>query len=279
MATKKKIGSNKGKTPSATTKPKVVAKPATSAQADDITSETDPTGGSEGDANSEIADNSTTSTQTDDITQGDVNLDGGDDNVDSENNTEMQSIQLSTSLCIVIAAYSGSEAIMHDLWAKSAPHDSELYIIPDAPLTELISEIIANPDIADEFVLIPANCVPLSQCDEADLKFKKLYVTKDGEPIYNSRLPILLTKDICAEILAGDDNYDDAELFFKFCAESTNVIPTEVSFHFGNYVLPISRANFNPKALQELMKRKKFATIHIQEAWDASQEFFKKLVL
>lgn len=190
----------------------------------------------------------------------------------------IDSIQLTSSLAIVIATYAGSEAVMHDIWAKYAPRDSELHIIPDAPLSELISEIIANPDIADEFVLVPANCVPLSQCDEADLKLKKLYITKDGESIYDSRLPILLTKEVCAKILSQDEDYDKAELFFERCAELTAVRASEVSFHFGNEVVPISRENFNTKALQEMMQRKRFVTIHTPQAWSVAEPFFKQLI-
>ena len=187
--------------------------------------------------------------------------------------------ELSTSLCIVVACSDGSEEFMRALWAKYAPKNAIIHIaISDVPIDYLISRIIASPDIPDEFVFVPANCVPLAQVDEADLKLKKLYLRANGSPIHNSRLPIFLSKDICAEILAGDDFHHDPEQFFELCAQSTDVRATEVSYSAGNFVVPIFRANFAPNDLIALLDRKKFATIHTQEAWAASLPIFKELI-
>ena len=202
----------------------------------------------------------------------------------SEESTQTTEIenhnQTLTPLCIVVACYAGSEEFMKALWTKFSPPIAitHMLLATDAPIDELISNIIANPDIPDEFVFVPANCVPLAQVDEADLKLKKLYLRANGSPIHNSRLPIFLSKDICAEILAGDDFHHDPEQFFELCSQSTDVRATEVSYSAGNFVVPIFRANFAPNDLIALLDRKKFATIHTQEAWAASLPIFKELI-
>ncbi len=163
---------------------------------------------------------------------------------------------------IAVCAYEGTEEQLEKVWEKMTGETPVIIpAAPDADIRELLAEVIAIPHVADDFVLVPANCVPCSRVSFTELSLPTVYVSNTGERTLGSRLPIPFNKGKCVDMLPGDkEKTGTAEEFlsryFKFNLNRT----VEVGFSFGNYVTPVLRGNPCEHIVIEAFVRKKFVT-------------------
>lgn len=178
---------------------------------------------------------------------------------------------------VVVAAYLGTEKLLHKLWRKFLPERVALIVIPTDLGSELLPILIADDAIPDEFIFVPANCTPVAPVELADLELLKVYVRKDGKRLFGERLPVLLNKESLVELFA--DDYPDDEVLFTTYAKAfrAGIRPTEVSHEFGNFVTMILRsAPCENVVIAGLCQRKFIAAS--EEGWNAITHLLTKLV-
>lgn len=209
-------------------------------------------------------------------TNADVTKTDSDD--DSQIKSATQVIELKVLLpTVVVAAYFGTEELLHKLWRKFMPERVALIVIPTDFGSELLPALIADETIPDEFIFVPANCAPVAPVELADLELLKVYVRKDGKRLFGERLPVLLNKESLVELFA--DDYPDDEVLFSTYAKAfrAGIRPTEVSHEFGNFVTMIMRSEPCENVVIAGLCQRKFIAAS-EKGWNAITHLLTKLV-
>lgn len=159
--------------------------------------------------------------------------------------------------CLVICAYSGTEQLLAEIWKQNCDVPFEVFsVAPDTDIREAIEACIADADIADEFVIVPANAFPCAPVSFAELSVPVVYVDNNQQLHYNFRLPMHFIKDKLVEHLAASDA--TGENFVKEYVEQYCTRPMQVGFSFGNYVTPVLRSTPCESVVLEGLLRRKF---------------------
>lgn len=163
---------------------------------------------------------------------------------------------------IAVCAYEGTEEQLEKVWEKMTGETPVIIpAAPDADIRELLAEVIAIPHVADDFVLVPANCVPCAPVSFAELAVPTVYVDRAGTRRYCSGLPVPFSKELIVGALPGDGTEPGtAEEFMKDYFKKNLHRPVDVGFSFGNYVTPVLRGNPCEHIVIEAFVRKKFVT-------------------
>ncbi len=146
---------------------------------------------------------------------------------------------------LVVCAYPGTEEKMRALWERALAKTGHAFKVvtvqPEASgLNVVLPAILADTEIADVFVCVPANTFPTSDIMVEELRLPVVYVRKDGKRAYHHRLPKLFSKDSVAELLSGPEMDDEA--LARKCASLLSR-PVEVGHSFGNFVTQVLRGN------------------------------------
>ena len=184
---------------------------------------------------------------------------------------------MAKKFAILLLAYASTEALAASIWEKHC--SKPLKVITASPATTLRSvaeDAIADNEVADVFVIVPPGCIPCANVDFAELTIYKAQELKSGELIYN-RLPIAFRKSELVSFLADEKNdlFLEDETFAKAWVTSKEARPMKVSFHYGNYLTPVNRANPCEYRVIEAMATKRFITAS-EEGWFAIEPFLKK---
>lgn len=174
-----------------------------------------------------------------------------------------QSAPSSPTYRIVVCAHEGTEDLIAKAWAKMC--DEPILIIPiaegDDDARAILTTIIANSDVCDDFVLVKANTIPCSRVTMADLSVPVVYLDKANDEHYSHRLPMPFNKALLVEAFGAEDYPDtdeDDEKFLRSYAEKNLSRPIQVSHYFGNYLTVVLRGNPCPAVVAEGIKRRKF---------------------
>lgn len=163
------------------------------------------------------------------------------------------------SFRLVVCAYPGTGEQLAKVWLKMTGEEPLVIIVQrDASLTDTLAETVANPEIADTFILVPANCVPCAPISFDGLKGPFVFVDVAGSRHYSDRLPVFFSKEALVEVLS-EDLKDDESLMKAYYKQNLNR-PIEGGFRFGNLVTPVYRANPCENLVIEAFVRKKFVT-------------------
>lgn len=173
---------------------------------------------------------------------------------------EPQAIQKKPSDMAVIAAlaYPGTEDQLGKVWSRMT--ELPFKIVPYADgesLQTILAELVADVDIADDFVLVPANVLPCKPVDLDELSVPYVYTTAYGERKYDSRVPMKFSKASLVEHLAGAGGMDD-EAFLHTYFDTYRHYPVEVGFSYGNFITPVLRGNPCESVVMEALVRKRF---------------------
>lgn len=161
---------------------------------------------------------------------------------------------------IVVCAYPGTAERLVLVWTKMT--DTPLVVLPvseQSSLREILAKTLTLPDVSEDFVLVPPNCIPCSQISFEELKGPFLFVDIFGKSHYSDRLPIHLEKPLLVDALASSEQEDD-ELLMKEYYKKHLHRPIEGGFKFGNLVTPVYRGNPCENLVIEAFVRKKFVT-------------------
>lgn len=195
---------------------------------------------------------------------------------DNAPNKEPEQFAPKSVLPVIAVAHDGTEELVRHLWEKFLPEGVPVSVGIEAPLEEMLSYIIASPAVPDEFIFVPANCVPVTPVDPADLSQIKVYVRKDSTRSFDEPLPMLLNKDQLIESLAAEPGLA-AEGFFERYAKThhAGIRPMEVSHDFGNFITLVMRSNPCENVVIGGMCQRKFIAASA-EGWKAIEHLLNK---
>ena len=160
-----------------------------------------------------------------------------------------------TTTNVVILAYEGTEDVVLKVWDKMLPGLVKKIITSQAAtLADVLPDLIADEDIADRFVLVPAGCIPCAPVSFEELHTPLVYVDGQGKRHYD-RLPVVLDKADLVEMLSSDGFSPDT-VMESICKAKGRAI--EGSFREGNLLTPVLRGNPCEHIVMEALIRKKY---------------------
>ena len=158
---------------------------------------------------------------------------------------------------VIVLAHPGTEMLVKHLWEKQFPAGVEVLTFPeDASLKELLADVIAAPEFENDFVLVPANLVPVAPVTLADLTLARVDVSKDRKRFWG-RVPVAFTKESLVEFLPEHDELDD-DAFVEAYLKARSVRPADVSHSFGNFYTKVLRGDPCLNVVIEALIRKRF---------------------
>lgn len=164
-----------------------------------------------------------------------------------------------TKVSMVICAFPGTEDVMLKFWDKMCPQvlDKKVMTVQeDFSIPELLADLVADETVADDFILIPANCVPCGPVSFDELHTPLVFKDGKGGLHYCHRLPVPGLKGAIVDVL-GTDNTGNPESVMKRYLTSLGR-PVEASFREGNYVTPVLRGAPCGNVVMEAVIRKKY---------------------
>lgn len=158
---------------------------------------------------------------------------------------------------LVVCAYEGTDGQLSKVWEKmTGVKPVVITVEPDADIRDILAGIIADNNVADDFILAPANCVPCAKISIVELATPLVFLDVQGNKVYGERLPKPFSKEKLVEMLPAQDQ--TAEEFLKDYFKKNLHRPVEAGFRFGNIVTPVYRANPCEHLVIEAFVRKKF---------------------
>lgn len=167
---------------------------------------------------------------------------------------------------VIVCVYPEHEDIMEKMWRQNYSGDILFRTVkPEYNLKELLAELIADVEIADDFVLLQPDTVPCASVSLDELRSPVVYITATGVKKYDEKMPMVISKDTIVPLLA-DDKMSSEDIVRNLLKAGTR--PLEVGFSFGNYVTPVRRGNPCEHIVIEALVRKKFIIASL-EGFDA----------
>lgn len=170
---------------------------------------------------------------------------------------------------IVVCGTAEALPLLTKAWEqKAAPAVILPHEVGSAPFSELITGLLAEEEIPDTFILVPANCFPTHRVDLADLTAYRTRrsLVKDHpekwETFNNTRLPMRLEATAVLktlELLDNDNTFTAEEFFEKYNGIAhVGELAEEVGMSFGNTVAFADMPNPCMAKVAEALIRKKF---------------------
>lgn len=158
---------------------------------------------------------------------------------------------------VVVMAYGGTEAQMERVWKRMTNLPlSVMTVSEEDGVQNSLAKIVADENVAGEFIFVPANIIPCKPVDLDELSVPYVYTTSRGERIYNSRVPMKFNKAFLVDYLA--EAFEDDEKFIRAYFDYCRHYPIEVGLNFGNFITPVNRANPCEHSVIEALVRKRF---------------------
>ncbi len=183
--------------------------------------------------------------------------------------------------CIVLLVYKDTESTMQKIWEKYCNQPTKTVVIEDEiELKTLLPELVADKEVADNFILVLPNFFPCSQTDIEEIKTPLFYVDKQGNEHFYYRLPIFFKKENLVEFLADDanDSLDNEAFVQKYIKNFAERRALAVSHNFGNFLFYARTANCCEHKQIEALLRKKFI-ISTKEGFKSLEPFIIKNIL
>lgn len=158
---------------------------------------------------------------------------------------------------LVVCAYEGTDIQLSKVWERmTGTRPVVITVGPDDDIRDILAGVIADNSVADEFVLVPANCVPCAPISIGELSSPIVFVDVEGNKVFGERLPKPFSKEKLVEALPAQDQ--TVEEFLMDYFKKNLHRPVEAGFRFGNIVTPVYRANPCEHIVIEAFVRKKF---------------------
>lgn len=158
---------------------------------------------------------------------------------------------------LVVCAYEGTDSQMSKVWEKMTGRKPVILTVKaDADIRDILANVIADNSVSDEFILVPANCVPCAQVSMEELAMPLVFIDAQGNKVFSERLPKQFSKEKVVDLLPAQTA--TPEEFLKSYFKKYLNRPIEAGFRFGNIVTPVYRANPCEHIVIEAFVRKKF---------------------
>lgn len=164
---------------------------------------------------------------------------------------------------IVVCGTAEALPLLTKAWKqKAAPAVILPREVGSAPFSELITGLLAEEEIPDTFVLVPANCFPTHCVNIADLAAYRVRKFFDGSKALDTQLPVLLEATAVLKTLESlnDDTGFTAQEFFEKYNPIAHVgeIAEEIGMSFGNTVAYVDQSTPCMAKVAEALVRRKF---------------------
>ena len=188
-------------------------------------------------------------------------------------NVVSQEIDNDPKIQLIVCAYEGTEQTMQRIWDSMCETPSEvLGINENTSYKDVIASCIANQEIADKFIFVPANVIPCSPILLEEMFTPQVLL--DSKRGINYDLPMRIDKDVITELVA-DGNSSDSEMFEAYFRTLNRAV--FASHYFGNSVAVVLRSNPDLEVLKEAMKTRKFIRTSAV-GFKASAHLLKELI-
>ena len=164
---------------------------------------------------------------------------------------------------IVVCGTAEALPLLTKAWKqKAAPAVILPREVGSAPFSELITGLLAEEEIPDTFVLVPANCFPTRCVNIADLAAYRVRKFFDSSKALDTQLPVLLEATAVLktlELLDNDNTFTAEEFFEKYNGIAhVGELAEEVGMSFSNTVAFADMPNPCMAKVAEALIRKKF---------------------
>ena len=188
-------------------------------------------------------------------------------------NVVSQEIDNDPKIQLIVCAYEGTEQTMQRIWNSMCETPSEvLGIDENTSYKDVIASCIANQEIADKFIFVPANVVPCSPILLEEMFTPQVLLDSKRGISYD--LPMRIDKDVILELVA-DANSSDSEMFEAYLRTLNRAV--FASHYYGNSVAVVLRSNPDLEVLKEAMKTRKFIRTSAV-GFKASSHLLKELI-
>lgn len=180
---------------------------------------------------------------------------------------------------IVVLAHPGSEPLVDKIWRQSCDWPLVVFTWDGTlSLKQLLEYILAgqvDEAIADRFVVVPANLVPVTPVRWSELQTPLVDIDGARQTFWG-RTPVTFDKDVLVDWLPEHDQLADEDFVRQYVQENAPRA-LEVSHNFGNYYTKVLRANPCEHIVIEALIRKRF--LYVSPAgWPAVTGLVKRLL-
>lgn len=180
---------------------------------------------------------------------------------------------------LVLLAHPGTGAIVERIWKKFCP--GAVLVIPyvgSESLVSVLENLVADVNVDRNFVLIPANLVPLCPVSWEELQLLRVYVNGDGSKIFWGRVPVRFDKDALADFLPDNAELDGEALVQKYQETFIRTRAEAVGHTFGNYIFNVLRGTPCEHLVIEGILSRRFCYANVT-GWDAIENLLTKALL
>lgn len=171
-------------------------------------------------------------------------------------------------MVLVLCGQAEAMTVQEKVWKKMAADIAIIKrSIDEKTFPQIIDALMADDDIPDTFVYVPAYCFPTHPVGLADLiayrvrkKFQAGSLPSAMLTVHNTELPVLLqAKYVLQTQEALGETYTEEEFFAKYNAIAhAGQLPEEIGMTFGNTVAYVHKQPSCAARLSEVLVCKKF---------------------
>lgn len=169
---------------------------------------------------------------------------------------------------LVLCGQAEAMAVQEKVWKRMAADMAIIKrCIDEKTFPQIIDALMADDDIPDTFVYVPAYCFPTHPVGLADLiayrvrkKFQAGSLPSAMLTVHNTELPVLLQAEYVLQTQeALGETYTEEEFFAKYNAIAhAGELPEEIGMTFGNTVAYVHKQPSCAARLAEVLVCKKF---------------------
>ncbi len=171
-------------------------------------------------------------------------------------------------MALVLCGQAEAMTVLEKTWKKMAAQMTIIKrCIDEKTFPQIIDAQVADDDIPDTFVYVPAHCFPTHPVGLADLiayrvrkKFQTGSLPSAMLTVHNTELPVLLQAEYVLQTQeALGETYTEEEFFAKYNAIAhAGELPEEIGMTFGNTVAYVHKQPSCAARLAEVLVCKKF---------------------
>lgn len=176
---------------------------------------------------------------------------------------------------VVVLAFDGTEEQMLKIWERNCGEKIIVKSFNGQSLKELLEDIIADNEIGNEFVLVPANLIPVTRTsfNLLTIPYADCYAKTIS---FWGRVPVAFSKEDLAVFLPENDQLSPEEFVRKYIKDARDERALIVSHEFGNFFTKVLRANPCENVVIEAFITKRFVYAN-EQGWPAVEAILKKL--
>lgn len=189
--------------------------------------------------------------------------------------SEAAAVDTRTERTVVVLAFAGTEEQMRNIWEVNCCEKIVVKTYDGQSLTEILEEIIADNEVSNEFVLVPANLIPVRRTRYELLSLP--FVDRFGKTSsFWGRVPVKFIKEALAIFLPNNDSLPADDFVRKYIGDVQDELALEVSHEFGNFYTKVLRSNPCENVIIGAFITKRFVYAN-EQGWSSVVTLLEKL--